>query len=221
MSTTDSVTRLKPVQLAALVILMAEAREISNKDFHRLAKFTLTGQERAGLEKLGLIESRKVDRILAFQLTDKGWLFCRQLHAADVNVGRSLAARSVFVLLDGLHRSLDRLRVSHADFFKQSGEPVPAKHPVVTDGADVEDRIRAAYEELPKAPGGWVGLADLRERLADVDREPVDEALRSLLRHDGVRIIPAANTKALKPRDHAAALRIGDEDNHALSIGRT
>ena len=220
MSTPDSVTKLKPVQLAALVILMAEAREVSNKDFEEIAKFTLTGHERTGLENLGLIESRKVGRTLAFQLTDKGWLFCKQLHAADVNVGRSVPARSIFVLLDGLHRSLDRLRVSHADFFKQSGEPVPEKRPAVTDGADVEDRIRTAYEELPKAPGGWVGLADLRERLDDLDRAAVDEGLRALLREDGVRIIPAANTKALKPRDHAAALRIGDEDNHALSIGR-
>jgi hypothetical protein len=221
MSTTESVTKLKPVQLAALVILMAEAREVSNQDFDIMAKFTLTGTERSDLEKLGLIESRKVGRTLAFQLTDKGWLFCKQLHATDVNVGRSIAARSIFVLLDGLHRSLERLRVSHAEFFKQSDEPAPEKHPVVTTGADVEDRIRAAYEELPKAPGGWVGLADLRGRLGDLDRSAVDEGLRALLRQDGVRIIPAANTKALKPRDHAAALRIGDEDNHALLIGRT
>jgi hypothetical protein len=195
---------------------MAEARELSNKDFDEMAGFTLTGKERTELEEeLGLIEHRKVGQAFAFQLTDNGWRFCKQLHATDVSVGRSIAARSVFVLLDGLHRSLDRLRVSHADFFKQSGEPP------VAGSTDVEGRIQAAYEALPKAPGGWVGLADLRERLADLDRTAVDAGLRALLRHDGVRIIPAANTKALKPRDHAAALRIGDEDNHALSIGRT
>src|SRR5436189_6258719 len=117
MPTPESVPRLKPVQLATLVILMAEARELSNKNFDEMAKFTLTGKDRTGLEDLGLIESRKVERTLAFQLTDKGWRFCKQLHATEVDVGRSIAARSVFVLLDGLHRSLDRLRVSHADFF--------------------------------------------------------------------------------------------------------
>jgi len=215
MPTPDSVPRLKPIHLAALVILMAEAREVSNKDFEAMAKFTLTGKDRTDLEDRGLIEHRKVGQVFVFQLTDKGWAFCKQLHAAEVNVDRSTAARSVFVLLDGLRRSLDRLRVSHADFFKQPGEPP------VAGSTDVEDRIQAAYEALPKAPGGWVGLADLRERLNDLDRTAVDTGLRALLRHDGIRIIPAANTKALKPRDHAAALRIGDEDNHALSIGRT
>jgi hypothetical protein len=221
MSTSDPEAKLKPIQLAALVILMAEAREVSNAEFKEMAKFTLTGKERVVLEKHGLIVSRKIGQTLAFQLTDKGWLFCKRLHTADVDVSRSIAARSIFVLLDGLHRSLDRLRVSHAEFFKRSGEPAPEERRVVADAADVEDRIRAAYEELPKAPGGWVGLADLRERLGDLDRATVDEGLRIILRQDGVRIIPAANTKALKPRDHAAALRIGDEDNHALSIGRT
>jgi hypothetical protein len=28
-----------------------------------------------------------------------------------------------------------------------------------------------------------------------------------------------ANTKSLTPRDRAAAVRIGNEDNHALAIG--
>ena len=220
MPTPDSVTRLRPVQLAVLIILMAEARELSNKDLDEMARFTLTGRDRTELEALGLIESRKVGQTLAFQLTDEGWAFCKQLHATQVNVGRNITARSTFVLLDGLHRSLDRLRISYADFFKQSGDPVPEQRSAA-DRPDVEGRIRAAYAELPKAPGGWVGLADLREHLGDLDQATVDRGLRGLLGQDGVRIIPAANTKALKPRDHAASLRIGDEDNHALSIGWT
>jgi hypothetical protein len=237
MSSTDSALKLKPIQLAALVILMAEAREVTNGEFTDLARFTLTGADRIGLEALGLIESRKVGRELAFQLTDKGWLFCKQLHTADVNVGRSVAARSVFVLLDGLRRSLDRLRVSHGEFFKQPGEAVPATAvpatavpatavPAVpataatpTGDGDVEATIRQAYADLPKAADGWVGLADLRERLGDLDRSTVDETLRVMARQQGVRIIPVANSKALRPRDRAAALRIGGEDNHALWIG--
>ena len=69
-------------------------------------------------------------------------------------------------------------------------------------------------------------LADLRERLveldhlAQLDRSTVDTALRAMARQPGVRIIPIANTKSLRPRDHAAALRIGDEENHALWIGQ-
>lgn len=215
----DSTPRLKPLQLAALVILMAEAREVTNNEFKDKAKFTLTGKDRTELEQPGLIEHRKIGQLLAFQLTDKGWAFCKQLHAAEVNVDRSVAARSIFVLLDGLGRSLDRLRVSHADFFKQPAEVVSAAPVVVSGIGDAEDAIRAAYAAVPKSDDGWVGLADLREQLGDLNRATVDDALRAMVHKDGVRIIPVANSKALQPRDCAAAVRIGEEDNHALWIG--
>jgi hypothetical protein len=35
---------------------------------------------------------------------------------------------------------------------------------------------------------------------------------------NGVRIIPIANSKGLDTRDREAALRMGGEDHHALSI---
>src|SRR5258708_308420 len=157
MSNPDSAMKLKPIQLAALVILMAEAREVANTEFYERAKFTLTGKERTPLEALGLIESRKIGQTLPFQLTDKGWAVCKQLYTTEVNVGNSIAARSIFVLLDGLGRSLNRLHVSHADFFKQPAEAEPAK-PVATASGDddVEARIRAGYAHLPKSADGWV-----------------------------------------------------------------
>lgn len=227
MSSTDQTLKLKPVQLAALVILMAEARELTNKDFTAIGNFTLTGADRTELEKLDFVESRKIGQLLAFELTERGWAFCKQLHTASVNVGRSIPARSIFVLLQGLGRSLDRLRVSHAEFFKQPAGASPAAvavpgedAAVATPGEDVEGRIRAAYADLPKSADGWIGLADLRERLDDLDRATVDDVLRAMARQSGVRVIPVANTKSLTPRDRAAAVRIGGEDNHALWIGQ-
>ena len=93
----------------------------------------------------------------------------------------------------------------------------------------VENRIRAAYA-AQREPGEWLGLADLREQLGDdVTRDEADAALRKLLaenpyrgtRGADVRIIPVANSKALKPRDREAALRIGDEDSHAILLQDT
>jgi len=230
MSNTDSPQRLRPIQLAALIMLMAQARELSNKEFDELAGFTLTGKERTELEAPGLITSRKRGQSYAFELTDKGWAYCKQLHTAATTVDRSRVARSVFVLLDGLGRSLDRLRVSHADFFKQPAPagsrstPAPAEQPPAADPAgagtgDVPARIRAAYAALATTTDGWVGLADLREHLHGLDRAAVDEALRAMARQPGVRVIPVANNKSLEARDRAAAVRIGEEDNHALWIG--
>jgi hypothetical protein len=82
----------------------------------------------------------------------------------------------------------------------------------------VEQRIRAAYASLATEPAGWVSLADLRERLADIPRAEVDTALKWMAVQPGVRLIPVANQKSLSMRDREAALRFGGEENHAFAI---
>jgi hypothetical protein len=217
MSTADSPPKLRPNQILALVVLMAEARELTNNELKELAGFTLTGEENKKLETLGLVATDRSHRPYSHQLTDKGRSMVRDLPATAPPKAGGSAIRSLFTVLANVHRSLDRLHISHAEFFKQTAGTTS----VVTSSGDVESRIRAAYAELPKGADGWVGLADLRERLGDLPREAVDDGLRTLVRQEGVRIIPVANTKSLQPRDRAAALRIGDEDNHALWIGPT
>jgi hypothetical protein len=218
MSVVDPVARLTPKQLGALIILMAEAREVSNNELEEIAKFRLVGDDWKKLVARGLIDVRKDGQVLAFQLTESGWRYCKQLHDATVNVGSSTAARSIFVLLGGLHRSLDRLRVSHADFFKQSAEAAPIEDAVESSSGDVESRIRAVYQDLVSEPGQWLGLADLRDRLSGLDPSAVNDTLRAMAQMKGVRIIPVANSRALDTRDREAALRMGGEDHNALAI---
>lgn len=231
MSSSEDTPSLTPNQINALVVLMVEARELTNSELRELAGFALTGADNAKLVKLGLVETDRSHRPFSHQLTEKGWGVVRGLHTSTPPKQGGSASRSLFTVLANLHRSLDRLRVSHGEFFKQTAAPGPVEllaseealtAPVPSAraaGTDAESLIRAAYRELAATPGAWVGLADLRDRLVDEDRFTVDAALRTLVRQDGVRIIPVANSKALTPRDRAAAVRIGDEDNHALSIG--
>jgi hypothetical protein len=215
MSNPDQMPSLTPNQILALVVLMAEARELDNNELKEIAGFSLKGVDNKRLESLGLVETDRTHRPFSHQLTDKGWRLVRDLPGTvPPRQGRS-AIRSLFTLLANVQRSLDRLQVSPPEFFKRTGEAVA---PVVDD---VEARIRGAYQEVAKVPGSWVGLADLRERLGHLDREVVDQTLRAMVRRDDVRIIPAANVKALEERDHAAAVRIGDEDSHAIAIGRS
>lgn len=218
MSVVDPAVRLTPKQLGALITLMAEARELSNNDMEEIANFRLKGDEWKTLKDCGLIDVHKIGQVLAFQLTESGWRYCKQLHDAAVNVGNSTAARSIFVLLAGLHRSLDRLRVSHADFFKQSAEAAPIEDAVRSSSHDVESRIRAVYQDLVREPGQWLGLADLRDHLTGLDPAAVNDTLRAMAQMKGVRIIPIANSKGLNARDRQAALRMGGEEHHALSI---
>lgn len=232
MSSSEDVPSLTPNQINALVVLMVEARELSNSELRELAGFALTGSDNAALVKHGLVETDRSHRPFSHQLTERGWAVARRLHTVAPPKRGGSASRSLFTLLTNLNRSLDRLRISHGDFFTQTAATAPVV-PAATSAAgtalasgaepegtsDPEDLVRAAYRELAAAPGAWVGLADLRDRLADQERATVDATLRALVRQEGVRIIPVANTKSLTPRDRAAAVRIGDEDNHALSIG--
>jgi len=89
----------------------------------------------------------------------------------------------------------------------------------------IENRIRQAYGELPKAPGGWVGMADLRERLIGLDhtRAEFDAAIRRLSRDSDWRVTPVANRRSLTERDRAAVVRIGEDETNmvAFTEGRT
>jgi hypothetical protein len=215
---------LTSTQVQSLVVLMAEARALNNNDLKELAGFALTGKDNESLESQGLITTDRSQTPFVHELTDRGWRVAREIHASAPPATGGSAIKTLFNVLANLHRSLDRLQISHGEFFKQT-----AAVPVVTAPAtsapsataNVETMIRDAYAALAPRPGGWVGLADLRERLATVERSEVDAVLRSMARQDGVRIIPVANTKALESRDRAAALRIGEEDNHTLAIGST
>ncbi|MEW2144607.1 hypothetical protein AB0869_17545 [Micromonospora vinacea] len=234
MTSPADVPHLTPNQINALVVLMVEARRLTNVELKELAGFTLTGKDNTKLVDLGLVDTDRTHRPFAHELTDEGWRVARRLHTAAPPKQGGSTTRSLFVVLSNLHRSLDRLRVSHGDFFKQTeataptvGEPqgeapaptaaAPAAAPV--SAVEVEALVRSAYRELATAPGAWVGLADVRDRLADTDRAALDAALRAMVGREDVRIIPVANTKSLTARDRAAAVRIGNEDNHALAIG--
>ncbi|WP_433133098.1 hypothetical protein ACQPWW_14910 [Micromonospora sp. CA-240977] len=227
MTSPADVPHLTPNQINALVVLMVEARRVSNVELKELAGFTLTGQDNRKLVDLGLVETDRTHRPFAHELTDEGWRVVRHLHTSTPPRQGGSTTRSLFVVLSNLHRSLDRLRISHGDFFTQTDATAPpASVPrqdtpatVTATAAEVEALVRAAYRELAAAPGAWVGLADVRDRLADTDRASLDATLRAMVGREDVRIIPVANTKSLTTRDRAAAVRIGNEDNHALAIG--
>ncbi|GGM80393.1 hypothetical protein ACFFX1_34000 [Dactylosporangium sucinum] len=217
-----TVPNLSPNQILALVVLMSEARELNNSELKELAGFSLTGADNAKLEKkLGLVATDRSHRPFSHQLTDAGWAVVRELHTMDLSKQRGSSSRTMLTLLGNINRAVDQLQATHGvsislgEFFRQ----LPASEGAA-GAVDPVAMVRAAYASLVARPGEWVGLADLRDKLPDLSRGEVDEALRGLLDEDGVRIIPVANTKALKERDRAAAISIGGEDSHQLSIGR-
>lgn len=85
---------------------------------------------------------------------------------------------------------------------------------------DLTGRIRAAYTQIAPAMGRWVDLAELRPLLAGIDRKRLDaEILRMHVAREAT-LIPEENRRAITPADRAAAIVVGGEDRHLISINR-
>jgi hypothetical protein len=223
-SVDSALPKLSLPAIASLIVLMAEARELTNTELAEISGFTLTGPARQSLNDLKFVESRKVGRVYAHQLTEQGWRACRDLLRAERPARAGSAGGALFALLAGMDRALDRQRLSLADFFAppeagidgSAAEVASATAPASADALD--SAVRDAYRKLAKEPAGWVGLAALRGELGGFGRAETDEALRRIALSPGAHLIPVANLKSLTQADRDAALSLGGEDNHALSI---
>src|SRR5262245_53086567 len=143
MSTSDSAPSLTPNQTQALILLMAEAREMTNNEMRDLAGFALTGEDNRKLEKLGLVATDRSHRPFTHELTERGWRVVRDLSSSAAPKRASSALRSLLVLLANVHRSLDRLQMSRADFFKQTPAPDPVAADPITAGPVAVDPTAA------------------------------------------------------------------------------
>lgn len=199
-------------QVAAMFTLMRLAREVSNPELEEVVGFRLTGEDRRKLNNLKLVDTRKEGQALVHELTDEGWAWCAEEFSAKQPPGprpRSVLGVAFYVVLNGFDEYMRREKLRPADVFSANGEPLEE---------DLEQRIRTAYGKLAKSPRAWVGLADLRPLLGDAPTDKVDAVLKELSRTGQVHLVPESNRKALTAADHAAAVRIGGEDNHLISI---
>ncbi|WP_410578464.1 hypothetical protein [Amycolatopsis sp. lyj-108] len=206
--------RLGQKQIAAMLVLMVIAREMSNPELDEMVGFTLDGKERRQLNDLDLVSSDRSKvlrgRPFVHELTEYGWAWCEEeLSTEGVPSPRTSLGSALYVLLGGLGRHLRRERLRLADLFMPE---------VQLTAEEIETRIRIAYRKLSQAPRDWVGLVDLRPMLGEASTVDVDAVLKELSRSGQVRLVPESNRKALTAAAHAAAVRIGGEDNHLLSI---
>jgi hypothetical protein len=86
--------------------------------------------------------------------------------------------------------------------------------------ADAAASIVAGYGALASEPGEFVRLAELRQWLTAVPRAALDAALGEMYQSQRINLIPQSNQRALSAADREAALRIGDEYKHLISIER-
>ena len=63
-------------QRAVLFALLGEARQVANPELEQLIGVRLDGAERRDLNDRKLVESTKVGRAFAHELSDNGWRWC-------------------------------------------------------------------------------------------------------------------------------------------------
>ena len=195
---------------AALLALMTFVVEVSSVEIRDRYGFTIEKSDREKLEQNGFVRSWRANdlpgRPYKYELLEKGWRWCREELGAPRPEKVSKGYRLLYGVLNSLDRHMRRSQLAMEHVF------------AVEDGSDAEKRIRTAYDELVAEPGGWVGLRRLRERLVDLARDDVDAALQRINLQPGVYLEPEINQKTLSDADWAAAIRIGGEEKHLLSI---
>ncbi len=224
---TDDVTG---TEAAVLLVLMAEANAVKNSQLSTLGP-DLKKPSRDRLVKMGLIDVDSSVRPMTLELTDKGWKFCADLLGSTPPPRSTGSGKALFTVLAGLRRWLDRTDTLPAEVFSPRATGTP-------DGADtaphsssagpedafrhpadeVEARIRDTYARLVREPGAAVRLSRLRPELADIPKAALDEALVRLRRSPDVSLIPEENQKTLTAEDHAAAVVVGNQQNHLIEI---
>ncbi|HEX6345718.1 hypothetical protein [Umezawaea sp.] len=205
---------------SALLALMLIVEEASNTDIREQYGFTIDKRVRDRLVGSGYITARKSRELrgaFVHELTEAGWKQCREELAAATPSGVQKGYRLLFGLARALDGHLTRSRLEMADVF------VPGRAaavPTAPRAVDPEAEIRAAYDALVSRPGAWVNLSRLRDALPHLSRDEVDEALVRLNLEPWAYLIPEANQKTLSEADREAAVHVGGEDKHLLSIDR-
>src|SRR5262249_1133506 len=179
---------LTPRDRVVVMALMALNEEVTNRAFKERAGFTLEGEARKRLNNAGLVKSEKRGPAYWHQVTDDGWAWCWDEMAQPAPDHSDSGTRALYAMLAGLRRYLDGADLKLAAVF----------------GTDpLESRIRAAYWQLAKEPGDWVGLAAVRDLLDGTPTDEVDDALRRLVRQPDVDIVPETDQRQLTPADRA------------------
>ncbi len=198
---------------AAMIALMALNRETLNSELKHRYRFELKKSAREKLNREGLIQSRKVrGKGFAHELTDAGWAWVVAELDAQVPPRAGSAGGALYALLNGLKVALEARGMVIQELFDRS-EPTALRQP-----GSLRERIRQAYRSLASRPWDWVELRDLRAQLGDWPRREVDLEIIRMYREKDVNLTLHEDRRRLTQADRDAALRIGVDDMHLISL---
>jgi hypothetical protein len=85
--------------------------------------------------------------------------------------------------------------------------------------AIIAGRIAEAYETIAPA-GGYAGIREIREALADIPARDLDGTLAKMYAEQLIDLAPRSCQALLTPADRAAAVTAGGEAKHLIAWAR-
>ncbi len=196
----------------AMLALMALGREALNGELDARFKLGLDKSQRERLNKDGLIASRKQGRGFAHELTDRGWAWATRELRAGVPSRAGSAGGALYAVLNGLAAALERHDMALAELFAIApDEASPTPEPL-------SQLIRVAYRRLAKCPRDWVYLSDLHANLNGATKAEIDGTLRAMFHAHEVSLTLEEDQSSLTKEQRSAALRLGADNMHLLSM---
>jgi hypothetical protein len=200
---------------AAMIAVAALGGKLSNAELNKVYKLDLKKAFREKLNRDGLLESPKENGGFVHSLTAKGWQYVESEMGAAVPPRAGSAAGALYALLAGLKPAAARagglkaLITGSGDRSNQSAQRAE----------EVPQQIRNAYRSLAKRPKDWVQLSDLRSKLVGAAKSEVDSALKRMFLDKEINLTLNDDQGSLTQADYDAAIRIGANDMHMLSMG--
>ncbi|MEU8175856.1 hypothetical protein AB0C14_23500 [Microbispora hainanensis] len=183
----------KPLSFSAtcaLLILMAEDREMPNPELKEKYGVTITGKERTTLNEGGFVTSQKTGRSFSHVLTDKGWHHASELVRDGISApGTGFAAAAVKALVGNLQRHIVRSENSLAEIYSRQEDLVTEVNEVPMAEAATETIAEPPIPQPPIAqppiteqPIAQPSIAQPPILETPIERAPASEDIETLIR---------------------------------------
>lgn len=186
--------------------------------------------DREALEKAGLIKCERRGRYQRYwiEVTEKGWAWATDHLNDDLPTGSPAGSTILQAWLTRLKAYMQARNVVLAEILgpqrarKDGSEGIATGDAARASGYDaLRARIRQAYLAVT---GDRINtrarLCDIREKLNDIDRAALDEALKRMQLEQQASLYPLDNKTEITDADRNAAIYFGVEPRHILWIER-
>ncbi|MGO9170763.1 MAG: hypothetical protein ACLP7P_02190 [Rhodomicrobium sp.] len=206
-------TKLSPLEVLILWGLLGNG----GAQWLNEIKPKLQPKSRENLQKAGLIvvEKKKNEKNRGatwIEVTDKGWAWAAENLDAKVSDRSPAAGPILEAWLKRLKAYMQRSHVPLAEIMATPRAPFPR----------LPERVTEAY--LAISGGSWakrVRLSQLRDRLADIQRQDLDDTILGMQGQSKLVLYALDNPSEITTQDQHAAILIGREPRHILYMPRS